>query len=424
MNDFTFKIYILSSLPDLQITVSPESLCMLFLIYTTLLLISLTGTSNSVVVVKAAAQQLSPSLPSSLLSYRYANVGNSIMNSSSSLSSYSQQQLLLLPPPPPEIFDRVKSSVVQITPLPSSQGQNASLLGSGFVYDKEGHILTNDHVVENAASVVITLVDGNQYNSNVIGKDPINDIAVLRVAENLTGPLKPVEFGNSSNVRIGDRVFAIGNPYGLTDTLTGGFVSQVGRLLPEVGNVFPLPDMIQTDAVINPGNSGGILVNVRGQVIGMNTATINSQLGGSTGLGFAIPSKTLLREVPVIIKKGTYPHPWLGLSAITLTSDLNEEFGLKSNFKGVLVNSLAKDGPANKAGIHGRTIDEFLQVHGGDIITALDHIPVNDTGDFISYIENHKSVGEKIIITVYRNGQAIDLTAVLRQRPLGSSTSS
>jgi S1-C subfamily serine protease len=205
--------------------------------------------------------------------------------------------------------------------------------------------------------------------------------------------------------------------------LTGGFVSQVGRLLPEIGNPFPLPNMIQTDAVINPGNSDGILVNVQGQIIGMNTATFKSQLGGSTGLEFAIPSKTLLREVPDIIKKGIYPHPWLGLSPITLTSDLNEEFGLKPNFKGVLVNSLTKYGPANKAGIHGRCTDEFLQVHGGDIITALDHIPVNDTGDFISYIENHKSVGEKIIITVYRNGHAMDLTAVLGQRPVVSSTS-
>ncbi|MFL6398258.1 MAG: S1C family serine protease [Nitrososphaeraceae archaeon] len=359
---------------------------MLLAYTTTPLSISLLGTGNNLAVAKAAGeQQLSPT-------------------------------------PPPEIFDRVKSSVVQITPLPSSQGQNASLLGSGFVYDREGHILTNDHVVRDAATVVVTLVDGNQYNSNVIGKDPINDIAVLRVAENLTGgPLKPVEFGNSSNVRAGDRVFAIGNPYGLTDTLTGGFVSQVGRLLPEVGNVFPLPNMIQTDAVINPGNSGGILVNVQGQVIGMNTATINSQLGGSTGLGFAIPSKTLLREVPDIINKGMYPHPWLGLSARTLTSDLDEAAGLKPNFKGVLVDSLAKDGPASKAGIHGRTTDEFLQVHGGDIITALDHIPVNDTGDYISYLENHKSVGEKIIITVYRNGHAIDLTAVLGQRPVASS---
>jgi S1-C subfamily serine protease len=416
---------------NIKIVVSLVSVLTLFFVCTTipLLVPLLPGTDNNsmVVEVKAAAGQqqklVSLSLPSSLLSYGYANgSSNSIMmiNSSSSPPSYSLQQLLSLPS---EIFDRVKSSVVQITPIPSSEGQNASLLGSGFVYDKEGHILTNDHVVRNAASVVVTLVDGNQYNSNVIGKDPINDIAVLRVAENLTGPLKPVEFGNSSNVRVGDRVFAIGNPYGLTDTLTGGFVSQVGRLLPEVGNVFPLPDMVQTDAIINPGNSGRILVNMQGQVIGMNTATINSQLGGSTGLGFAIPSKTLLREVPLIIKKAAYPHPWLGLSAITLTSDLDAA-GLKPNFKGVLVNSLVKDGPANKAGIHGRTIDEFLQVHGGDIITALDHIPINDTGDFISYIENHKSVGEKIIITVYRNDHAIDLTAVLGQRPLTSITSS
>ena len=413
----------------MQITLCVDIVLILFLVCatTSLLILLRENGNNAVVVVKAAAQeqQLPPSLSSlSPLSYGYANSGNnsSIMNSSSSssLSSYSQRQQLL-PTPPPEIFDRVKSSVVQITPIPLSKGENASLLGSGIVYDREGHILTNDHVVRDAVSVVVTLVDGNQYNSNVIGKDPINDIAVLRIAENLTGPLKPVEFGNSSNLRVGDRVFAIGNPYGFTDTLTGGFVSQVGRLLPEVGNVFPLPNMIQTDAIINPGNSGGVLVNVQGQVIGMNTATINSQLGGSTGLGFAIPSKTLLREVPVIINKGTYPHPWLGISTRSLTSDLDEVFGLKPNFKGVLVDSLAKDGPASKAGIHGRTTDEFLEVHDGDIITALDHIRVNDTGDYISYLENHKLVGEKIIITVYRNGHAIDLTAVLGQRPVSSS---
>jgi S1-C subfamily serine protease len=422
MNKYTHYHYLSGTL-HLQITLCVGTLLLLFLASASAaLLIPLFGNDNNMAVVKAAAQE-EQQLPS--LSNGYAKNGDNIINSSSlpSSSSSQRQQLLLStppPPPPPDIFDTVKASVVQITPVPLSQGQSAPLLGSGFVYDMEGHILTNDHVVRDAVSVVVTLLDGNQYNSTVIGKDAINDIAVLRVAENLTGPLKPVEFGNSSNVRVGDRVFAIGNPYGLTDTLTGGFVSQVGRLLPEVGNIFPLPNMIQTDAIINPGNSGGILVNVQGQVIGMNTATINSQLGGSTGLGFAIPSKTLLREVPDIIKKGTYPHPWLGVSARSLTSDLDEASGLKVNFKGVLVDSLVKNGPAGKAGIHGRTTDEFLQVHGGDIITALDHIPVNDTGDYISYIENHKSVGEKIIITVYRNGHALDLTAVLGQRPVSS----
>jgi S1-C subfamily serine protease len=152
----------------------------------------------------------------------------------------------------------------------------------------------------------------------------------------------------------------------------------------------------------------------------MNTASINSQLGGSTGLGFAIPSKTLLREVPILIKNGQYPHPWHGLSARTLTAHLNEATGLGSNFKGVLVESLVKNGPADKAGIQGRNIDQFL--HGGDIITALDHYPVKDTGEYISYIENQKSVGQKIIITVYRSGHTIDLTAVLGERPLSSGT--
>jgi S1-C subfamily serine protease len=184
------------------------------------------------------------------------------------------------------------------------------------------------------------------------------------------------------------------------------------------GAPYPHPNMIQTDALINPGNSGGPLINMQGQVIGMNTATINSDLGGATGLAFSIPSQTLLREIPVLIENGTYPHPWLGMSAVTLTVDLNEDIGLNLDFKGVLVDSLVKYGPAYMAGVQGRD-----QLPHADIITALDGFPISNTEDLLSFIENNKSIGDEITISIYRNNQTNTLTATLGERPLSVYTS-
>lgn len=339
------------------------------------------------------------------------SVSSNNSNNMANLASYSESSI-------PDLFDKTKSSVVQISP--SSKSANSSLLGSGFVYDHYGHVLTNSHVVENASSVLVTFIDGNQYDAIVKGKDPVNDIAVLELSENVTEELIPVQFGNSSAVRVGERIFTIGNPYGFSNTLTGGFISQLGRILLESGAAapYPHPNMIQTDAIINPGNSGGPLVNLQGLIIGMNTASIDSPHGGITGLGFAIPSKTLLREVPVLIKNGSYAHPWLGISALTLTSDLNEEMGLTPNFKGVLVDSLVKDGPADKAGVQGR--DQFPQ---GDIIIALDGLSIKNISDLLSYIENNKRAGDKISIILQRNNQTNNITATLGERPLSLYTS-
>jgi S1-C subfamily serine protease len=321
----------------------------------------------------------------------------------------------------PDLFDKVKSSVVQITP--SSKSANSSLLGSGFVYDKHGHIITNSHVIENASLVTVTFIDGNRYDAIVKGNDPINDIAVLELSENVTNTesIIPVQFANSSAIRIGERVLAVGNPYGFSNTLTGGFVSQVGRLILESESKAPYPhaNMIQTDAVINPGNSGGPLFNLNGKVIGMNTAEIDSPQGGITGLGFAIPSKTLLREVPVLIENGTYKNPWLGISALNLNPDLNEELGLNPNFNGVLVDSLVENGPTDKAGILGK--DQSSQ---GDIIKALDDVPVKSINELLSYIENNKVVGDEINIILHRNNQTFDdIVAVLEERPILQRTS-
>src|SRR5215203_98366 len=321
------------------------------------------------------------------------------------------------------IFKQVENSVVQITRkvppisiLPTPEPENATALGSGFVYDNKGRIITNNHVVGDAKIVDITLVDGNRYTANVIGTDIFSDIAVLEIVGNLTQqspPLNPLIIGNSSELEVGEQVIAIGNPFGLAGTMTTGIISQTGRLLPDPQTGFSIPNAIQTDTIINPGNSGGPLLNMNGQVIGMNTAG----LFGS-GIGFAIPSNAITRIVPTLIEKGNYTHPWLGLTAATLTSDLAESVeGLETNFKGVLVDSIVKDGPADKVGVNGSITDQYGKKHGGDIITAIDGRIVNQNEDLISYIAENKKVGDKITLTIYRNGQFLDLEMTLQERP-------
>src|ERR687890_1089453 len=322
------------------------------------------------------------------------------------------------------IFKQVENSVVQITrkvPPPSSisppspESENATALGSGFVYDNKGHIITNNHVVGNAKIVDVTLVDGNRYTANVIGTDIFNDIAVIEIVENLTQqsppPSKPLMIGNSSELEVGEQVIAIGNPFGLVGIMTTGIVSQTGQTIEDPESGVSIPNAIQTDALINPGNSGGPLLNMNGQVIGMNTA-------GISGIGLAIPSNAITRIVPALIEKGNYTHPWLGLTVATLTSDLAESVGgLERNFKGVLVDSIVRNGPADKGGVNGSITDQYGEKHGGDIITAVDGHNVIRTEDLVSYLEEHKKVGDKITLTIYRNGQFIDLETILQERP-------
>jgi S1-C subfamily serine protease len=322
------------------------------------------------------------------------------------------------------IFKEVENSVVQVTSkIPvnntmNSQTRNATALGSGFLYDKQGHIITNAHVVGEAKIVDVTFVDGSRYTAKVVGTDIYSDLAAVQIIDNATQRLKPLVIGNSSKLEVGDPVIAIGNPFGLSDTMTIGIVSQGGRLLPSsAGLGFSIPGAIQTDAQINPGNSGGPLLNIQGQVIGINTAAISaSAQGGFSGVGLAIPSTTVL---PTLIEKGYYTHPYVGLTLITLTSDLAQTINgsLPTNFKGVYVDLIKKDGPADKAGIHGSTIDEYSMKHGGDIIIAVDGHTVTRSEDLISYIDDHKSVGDSVIFTVHRNGHALNLKTTLSTRP-------
>jgi S1-C subfamily serine protease len=338
------------------------------------------------------------------------------------------------------IFKQVQNSIVQITskiPIPTTDQlnpqpqQNSTALGSGFIYDKAGRIITNNHVVGDAKIVDVTFVDGNRYTAKVIGTDIYSDIAVIQI-QNTTKqqqplpPLKPLVIGNSSKLEVGDPVIAIGNPFGLSDTLTTGIVSGIGRLLPSAGGAgFSIPNAIQTDAPINPGNSGGPLLNMLGEVVGINTAVF-SGTGTFSGIGFAVPSNAITKIVPTLIEKGTYPHPYFGAKIATLTSDILQNVTTDlpsaartalSNLKGAYVDTITKNGPADKAGVHGSTTDQYSKKHGGDIITAIDGHPIVKSDDLITYIDQHKSVGDNITLTIYRNGHTLDLKATLTARP-------
>jgi S1-C subfamily serine protease len=316
------------------------------------------------------------------------------------------------------VFNQVKNSVVQITskvpaslssqsppqfpsPDPSNpdSNQNATALGSGFVYDKKGHIITNYHVVSNAKIVDVTFIDGNIYTAEVVGKDPSRDLAVLKILENLTKPLNPLPIANSSNLSVGD------------NTMTTGIISQTGRLISESSS-YSIPDAIQTDAPINPGNSGGPLLNIKGQVIGVNTA------GLSNGVGFAISSNTVLKETPILIEKGNITHPQLGILGSTLTSDLTSQFkDVSKTFRGIYVFSIMKNSTADKAGLRGVTVDYYGQRHGGDIITAINKQNVTKIDQLVTYVDQHVKFGDTITLTVYRDGHYIDLKADFIENP-------
>ncbi|MDE1764911.1 MAG: trypsin-like peptidase domain-containing protein [Thaumarchaeota archaeon] len=327
------------------------------------------------------------------------------------------------------LFKNTQNSIVQITSKVSTadnsiiiNGQplsgQSTRLGSGFVYDKEGHIITNNHVVEGSTTVNVTFMDGNTYTAKVVGTDPDNDIAVIQIIDNFSDEsLTPLILGNSSELQAGQQVVAIGNPFGLSNTMTTGIVSAVGRLLPNDNNAgYSMPDIIQVDAAINPGNSGGPLLDLEGQVVGMNTA-IKTDTGDFSGIGFAIPSDTIKRIVPVLIKNGTYQHPYLGIAGRTMDPDIALANGLPRNFKGVVVEKVVKGGPADKAGMIAATLDDNNIPHGGDIITAIDGHQIKTIDDVIAYLDDSKAVGDKTTLTVSREGKSMDLTATLGVRP-------
>jgi serine protease Do len=386
----------------------------------------------------------------------------------------------------PELFERAEKSVVQVTTT-SGAGEPGSFrsgIGSGFVYNDDGLIVTNYHVIapsirlsselvrgeaNDGVDINVAFEDGTIYQANLVGADRFSDIAVIDIPEDARNRLVPLPIGNSSELRVGQQVVAIGNPFGLSGSMTEGIVSGLGRLIPsseeeqlppfpdgtplpppqdpsnpeaplqppnppsspdeelleaQRRGSFSIPDIIQTDAPINPGNSGGPLLDLRGEVIGMNTA-IFSSTGESAGVGFAIPSNTLKKVVPALISSGVYQHPWLGISGTDITPEIAEVLGL-SEAKGFLVTDITSESPADKAGIRGGykidNINGREIALGGDIIVAIDNNTVRKIDDILSYLEREKTVGDQVQLTVLRDGNIEQtLPTILAARPGSTS---
>ncbi|NWJ43840.1 trypsin-like peptidase domain-containing protein [Marine Group I thaumarchaeote] len=333
------------------------------------------------------------------------------------ISSSSKSNLTLI-----ELFEKSEEGVVKIkVERIGSQGTvqgDIGGVGSGFVYDNLGHIITNAHVVDGADKATVTFLDGSQYNAEIIGKDKFTDIAVIKVSEK-PRLLHPLEIGDSSLLQVGEQVAAIGNPFGLSGSMTSGIVSQIGRLMAAQDSGFSIPDVIQTDAAINPGNSGGPLLNMRGQVIGINTA-IQSISGEFVGIGFAVPSNTVSKIVPTLIEEGKYPHPWIGISGKDIDPDLARVLDLKQA-KGFLVITVVDDSPADKAGLKGMSQTQIINGEeypaDGDIIISVDDKEVRKISDILIHLQREKSVGDEMVLGILRDGDFMHLTLKLVERP-------
>jgi len=291
--------------------------------------------------------------------------------------------------------------------------------GSGFVWDQQGHIVTNCHVVENAERVEVVFLDGTTVLAEVVGTDPDSDLAVIRV-DLPSERLSPVSLGDSDAVFVGQRAIAIGNPFGQEWTLTAGIVSALGRTLPSGTSQFSIPEMIQTDAAINPGNSGGPLLDGEGQVIGVNTLIMTgSQV--SSGVGFAIPINMVKQVVPVLIEEGHYAYPWLGIRGRNLDRQLALAMDLPPEQRGTLVIEVTEGSPADRAGLLPSTemvtLDGVETQIGGDVITAIEGQPLTGIDDLIVYLVKETRPGDEVRLTVLRDGEQIQLEATLAERP-------
>jgi S1-C subfamily serine protease len=336
-----------------------------------------------------------------------------------SAQSLSQQDTLTT------LYQNVSPGIVSIQVLTAQGGS----LGTGFVFDDQGHIVTNFHVVDGEKKIEVDFISGYKAYGKVVGTDLDSDLAVIKV-DAPASELHPLALGDSSKLKVGQSVVAIGNPFGLNGTMTLGIVSALGRTLPSAhaspgGSFFSAGDLIQTDASINPGNSGGPLLNLYGEVIGINRAirTDASNTTGepvNSGIGFSIAINIVKRVVPEIIKSGKYDYPYMGVgSASDLSLDEINALGL-SNFTGAYVTSVTQGGPGEKAGLIAGTKDVGLQrglLGGGDLIIAMDGQPIKSFDELIRYLINNKAPGDTVTLTVIRNGSQMDVTLELTKRP-------
>ena len=317
-----------------------------------------------------------------------------------------------------DLFERCAPSVVHITTqldVPTNWFEIARIdsgAGSGFIWDKEGHIVTNFHVIRNASRANVTLYDHTVLEAELVGVEPDVDVAVLKVVDFKPNTNTPVVVGKSSTLRVGQRVFAIGNPFGLDQSLSEGVVSGVGRQIEGVGGRI-IKNVIQTDAAINPGNSGGPLLDGNGRFIGINTM-IASQSGAWSGIGFAVPSATVTRTVNQIIKYGRTIRPWLGLSLAPLTIT---QGGKREKAEGILVISVQLGSPAELAGIRGTFRDSYTGgISMGDEIVEIDGQKVTDP-DHVSDVVESKAVGDLVQLKLKRAGKYLTVSVALKDRP-------
>jgi S1-C subfamily serine protease len=313
-----------------------------------------------------------------------------------------------------DIYATVSPSVVCIT-APQRFGE---CIGSGFVIDLEGHIVTNDHVAAAASDLLVTLADEHTVPAEVVGTDPGSDLALL-VIDVQPDELTVAELGESSSLQVGQRAIAIGNPFGLERTVTTGIISSLGRTLSRDDSDFQIAEVIQTDAAINPGNSGGPLLDSQGKVIGVNSA-IASTSGTNSGVGFAIPVDIVKRVVPELLAYGRYRHTWLGVTGRTISPEMVSDMGLPVE-TGVLIYEVEAGGPADKAGLLGGnqqvSVSNVPMLAGGDIVIAIDGLKVNGFDDMINYLAAYTSVGESVTLTAIRDGREVRIDVTLEERP-------
>ena len=313
-----------------------------------------------------------------------------------------------------ELFEKAKDSVVFITTRAQVRDfwtRNVFTVprgsGSGFIWDDAGHVITNFHVIENASEAIVRLSDGRDYRAALVGTSPAHDIAVLRIGVGFKRP-PPVPLGTSNDLRVGQKVFAIGNPFGLDWTLTSGIVSALDRTLGGEGGR-NVEHLIQTDAAINPGNSGGPLLDSAGRLIGINTA-IYSPSGASAGIGFAVPVDTVARVVPQLIAKGKYIHPVLG---IQIDDGLNDRLIRSFGTQGVYVLKVSPGSAADTAGLKGAQITRDGRIAPGDIITAINGKPIDSVARYLSRIDDFP-IGETVNVTIRRGEQQLDIPITLQ----------
>jgi 2-alkenal reductase len=316
------------------------------------------------------------------------------------------------------LYEQSNPGVVNIQVFVERGGLSGQGAGSGFVLDDEGHVVTNNHVVAGAQQITVIFYNGMEAEAEIVGTDDDSDLAVIKV-DMLVEGVRPLLVGDSGRVKVGQWVVAIGNPFSLGGSMSLGIVSAIGRSIPSGVARFNIPEAIQTDAAINPGNSGGPLLNLKGEVIGVNAQIASSGAGTNAGVGFAIPSNIVRRVVPVLIESGSYQWPWLGVEGTDLNLILQEANDLEVQ-QGAYIDAVVSDGPADRAGLQGssgtKQMDGFDVPVGGDVVVEADGGPVTSFDDLLAVVAS-RNPGDTLGLTILRDGERQQVTITLGVRP-------